>query len=78
MEEEREELDQVVVDIPLLLLHTDDVGRVERFGFVPLHGLVKWEEAKLEEVFYHYGDLCVRKDYLEKEQHEMKICTGTH
>lgn len=62
MEEEREELDQVVVDISLFLLHTDDVGRVERFGFVPLYGLVKWEEAKLEEVFYHYGDLCVKSE----------------
>lgn len=57
MEEERQELHQVVVHVSLLLLHTDDVGRVERLGFVPLYGLVKWEEAKLEEVFDDYGDL---------------------
>ncbi len=64
MEEEREELDQVVVDVALFLLHTDDVGRVEGFGFVQLYALVKWKEAKLEEVLDDYGDLQVENKRL--------------
>lgn len=56
MEKESQQLDQVVVDIAVLLLHADDVGRV--IGFI--HGnlvLVEGKEAKLEEVLDDDGDL---------------------
>ena len=35
--------------VAVLLLHTDDVGRVVRLGLLRLH-LVEGEEAELEEV----------------------------
>lgn len=49
MEEKRQQLDQVVVNITILLLHAYDVGRVIRS--IPVHLiLVEGEEAELEEV----------------------------
>lgn len=56
MEEESQQLHQVVVDVAVLLLHADDVGRVIRFVLVQLV-LVEGEEAKLEEVLDDDGDL---------------------
>ena len=49
MEEEGQELNEVIVGVAVLLLHTDDVGRVVRLGLLRLH-LVEGEEAELEEV----------------------------
>ena len=57
MKEEGQELNQVVVDVAILLLHTDDVRRVVRFVLVNLLVLVEGEESKLEEVLDDYGDL---------------------
>lgn len=56
MEEKGQQLDQVVVDVTILLLHADDVGRVIRFVLVDLV-LVEGEKAKLEEVLDDNGDL---------------------
>lgn len=44
------------MDVTILLLHTNDVGRVIRFILVYLD-LVEGEEAKLEEVLDDDGDL---------------------
>lgn len=44
------------MDVTILLLHTDDVGRVIRFILIHLV-LVEGEEAKLEEVLDDNGDL---------------------
>ena len=57
MKEEGQELNQVVVDVAVLLLHADDVRRVVRFVPVNLQVLVEGEESKLEEVLDDYGDL---------------------
>lgn len=57
MKEECQQLNEVIVDIALFFLHTDDVGRVKRLGPVKLHVLIEWEKPKLEEVLYHYGNL---------------------
>ena len=57
MKEESQQLHQVIVNVALLLLHADDVRGVERLALVHLNVLVEWEEAKLEEVFDHNGDL---------------------
>jgi len=56
VEEEGQQLDEIVVDVAVLLLHPDDVGRVERLVLLLLH-LVEGEEAKLEEVLYNDGNL---------------------
>lgn len=61
MEEESQQLHQVVVDVAVLLLHADDVGRVIRFVLVQLV-LVEGEEAKLEEVLDDDGDLEGKND----------------
>lgn len=56
VEEEGQQLDQVIVDVAVLLLHANDVGRM--IGSIPVHlALVEGEEAKLEEVFDDDGDL---------------------
>lgn len=57
VEEECQQLDQVIMDISLFFLNSYYIRRVERFGLVQLNVLIEWEEAKLEEVFYHYGHL---------------------
>ena len=53
MEEERQQLDEVVEHVGVLLLHPDDVGLV----LVQFHILVPGEEPKLEEVLDHNGHL---------------------
>lgn len=76
MEEERQQLDQVVVDVALFLLHPDDVGRVEGFGFVQLYALVKRKEAELEEVLEDYGDLQTeKKKKITFRKKNAKYCT---
>lgn len=59
MEEECKQLDQVIMDISLFLFDSYYIRRVERFGLVQLYVLIEGEEAKLKEVFYHYGHLDV-------------------
>lgn len=44
------------MDISIFLLYTNDVGRI--IGFIPVYLVaVEGEEAKLEEVLDHNGDL---------------------
>ena len=57
MKEECQQLNEVIVDIALFFLHTDDVGWVEGLGPVQLHVLIEREKPKLEEVLYHYRNL---------------------
>lgn len=57
MEEESQQLHQVVVDVAVLLLHADDVGRVIRFVLIHPRVLVEGEKAKLEEILNDDGDL---------------------
>ena len=57
MEEQGQQLQQVIEDVAVLLLHPQDVGRVEGLGAVHLDLLVEREEPKLEEVLYHDGSL---------------------
>lgn len=57
MEKEGQQLDQVIVDVAILLLNTDDVWRVERLGPVQLQVLIERKKPKLEEVFDHNGNL---------------------
>lgn len=56
VEEESQQLDQIIVDITIFLLHTNDVWRVIRFILIYLV-LVEREEAKLEEVLDDDSDL---------------------
>lgn len=63
MEEKSQQLDQVVVDVTILLLHADNVGRVIRFVLVDLV-LVEGEEAKLKEVLDDNGDLEKKKNMI--------------
>lgn len=56
VEEESQQLDQIIVDITIFLLHTNDVWRVIGFNLIHL-ALVEREEAKLEEVLDDDGDL---------------------
>lgn len=58
--EQGQQLQQVVQDVAFLLLHPQDVGRVERFGAVHLHLLVEGKKPKLEEVLDDDGDLRTR------------------
>ena len=62
VEEESQQLQEVVEDVAVLLLHPQDVGRVEGLGAVQLHLLVEREKPKLEEVLYHYGSLEHREE----------------
>lgn len=56
MEKESQQLNEVVVDVAVLLLDANDVGRV--VGFVPVQlVLVEGKEAKLEEVLDDDGHL---------------------
>lgn len=55
--EQGQQLQQVVEDVAVLLLHPQDVGGVERLGAVHLQLLVEREKAKLEEVLDDDGDL---------------------
>lgn len=56
MEEQSQQLDQVIVDVSVFLLYTNDVGRM--IWFIPVYlVLVEGEEAKLEEVLDDDGDL---------------------
>lgn len=60
VEEESQQLNQIIVDITIFLLHTNDVWRV--IGFILIYlVLVKREEAKLEEVLDDDGDLELKK-----------------
>lgn len=61
MEEKCQQLDQVIMNISLFLLDSYYIRWVERFALVQLYVLIEGEEAKLEEVFYHYGYLEVEK-----------------
>lgn len=70
MKEKSQQLHEVIVHIALLLLHTDDVWGVEGLALVHLNVLVEWEEAKLEEVFNHNGDL--GKNW-KKETNQLKL-----
>ena len=56
MEEESQQLDQVIVDVTIFLLNTDDVWREIWFIFINL-ALVEGEESELEEVLNNNGDL---------------------
>lgn len=49
------------MDISFFLLDSYYIRRVKWFGLVQLYVLIEGEETKLEEVFYHYGDLDVGK-----------------
>ena len=57
VEEERQKLYEVIDDVSIFLLHSDDVWRV--VGFIPVHlrVLVEGEKAKLAEVLDDDGDL---------------------
>lgn len=55
------------MDISLFLLDSYYIRRVKWFGLVQLYVLIEGEETKLEEVFYHYGDLDVGKKKKEKK-----------
>lgn len=57
MIEEGQQLQQVIEDVGLLLLHTQDVGWVEGLGPVHLQLLVEGEEPELEEVLDDDCDL---------------------
>lgn len=57
MVEEGQQLQQVIEDVGLLLLHAQDVGRVKGLGPVHLQLLVEGEEPKLEEVLDNDGNL---------------------
>lgn len=49
------------MNVSVLLLHTNDVGRMVRFALVNF-ALVEGKEAKLEEVLDHNGDLEERQE----------------
>ena len=53
VEEEGQQLDEVVENVALLLLHPNDVGWVVRLVFVQFHTLVPGKEPKLEEILDH-------------------------
>ncbi len=55
--EQSKQLQQVIQDVALLLLHPQDVWGVERFGAVHLQLLVEWKETKLEEILDDDGNL---------------------
>lgn len=55
--EQGKQLQQVVQDIGLLLLHAQDVGRVEGFGTIHLQLLVEGKESELEKVLDDDGNL---------------------
>lgn len=57
MEEKRQQLYQVIMDISLFFLDSYYIRWMEWFGLVQLYVLIEGEEAKLEEVFYYYGHL---------------------
>lgn len=58
--EQGQQLQQVVQDVALLLLHPQDVGGVEGLRAVHLQLLVEWEKPKLEEVLDDNGYLGTR------------------
>lgn len=55
--EEGEQLQEVVQDVALLLLHAQDVGRMERLRAVDLQLLVERKETELEEILDDDGGL---------------------
>lgn len=57
MVEQSQQLQQVVQDIALLLLHPQNVWGVERFRSVQLQFLIEGKETKLEEILDDNGDL---------------------
>lgn len=61
MEEEGKQLNEIVVDVTVFFLHTNDVRRVIRLLFVHFQVLVEGEKAELEKVFDDDGNL-KRKD----------------
>lgn len=66
MVEQCKQLQQVIQDVAFLLLYTQDVRRVERFGLVHLQLLIEGKESKLEEILDDNGDLrrCKPKEAL--------------
>lgn len=69
VEEECQQLQKVVEDVAVFLLHPQDVGRVEGLGALQLQLLVEWKKAKLEEVLDNNGDL----EHREGEENNMRI-----